>query len=157
MEYIVRIKCVSECIGIRRSSLIYLKAKDTALDLSTLSHPISKFKALSLNGNTLTVDGRSEELRQGEEIYFYKSNQVKSLDTTVEERLTLGAILMPLHPVMLKMYEKNISEGITFDQWSGEFEFLMGAVHELCNHDPDEANFYYDKAEAKGFSFGFKN
>ena len=157
MDYIVRIKCVSECIGIRRSSLIYLKMKDTELDLTKLSHPMSKFKSLSLKGDSLIIDGKAETLRQGDEIYFYKANKVQSLDSTVDERLTLGAILMPLHPVMLKMYEKSIEDGLTFDQWSGEFEFLMGAVHEICNHDMDEANFYYDKAEAKGFSFGFKN
>ncbi len=157
MEYLVRIKCVSECIGIRRSSLIYLRMKDTSLDLTKLSHPISKFKALSLKGTALAIDSEEKSLVEGEEIYFYKTNTVKSLINNALERLTLGALLMPLHPDMLKVYDDSISKGLTFDQWSGEFEFLMGAIYEICNKDMYEAHLYYDKAMAKGFNFGFKN
>ena len=153
MKYIIRIKAVSECIGIRRSTLSYINLEDRSYDLRPLGHPLSSFKEMTLDGMKLKIGGHEELLKPGYEEFFYKNNEVKSLNKTEIERVVLGALLIPLDREMDKIYNKAIDDGESFDQWNGEFEYLLGLLYQYEFNDINRANEYFNKAEAKGFKY----
>ena len=153
MKYIIRIKAVSSCIGIRRSNLCYIRLEDKSYDLTKLPHPLKTFKGMSLNGMKLNVNGETKLLKPGYEEYYYKNNQVETLAGMETEQAVLGALLIPLDRKIDSFYNKAISDGERFDQWDGEFEYLLGLLYEYEFKDSSKAIEYYDKARAKGFSY----
>ena len=70
--------------------------------------------------------------------------------------MTLGLMLMPLDIKMKEYYEKAISDGFFFDQWNGEFEYLLGLMYKLDLNDLDLSEEYFNKALKKGFKFNMK-
>ncbi len=155
--YIIRLKCVSECLGIRRSSLAYLKLQDGEYSFLDLGHPISKFEKITIKGGIAQVLNTQEELVVGDEIYFYKNKNVESLGKIVTERSTLGLLLIPLNEGMINTYKEAINDGYTFDQWHGEFEYLIALIYEYLLNDIPNANEYYEKASDKGFNYKLLN
>lgn len=153
MKYIVRIKAVSECMGIRRAALCYVKEDNNTFDISKLSHPLKKFKSIEIKDSNIIVDGKKEALSIGKEVYFYKYNKVETGVSMETEQIVLGAMLMPLDKEMEEYYIKKIKEGITFDQWKGEFEYLIGLMYELDLNDLEKANSWYLKAIEKEFPY----
>lgn len=153
MKYVIRIKAVSSCMRIRRSALCYLMDLDNTYDLSRLIHPLKKFKSLTVKDSCIIVDGKKEALSLGEEVYFYKNNNVDTGSSIEVEQLVLGAMLLPLDKDMEEYYQKKIDEGISFDEWKGEFEYLIGLMYELDLHDVINASLWYEKAKEKKFPF----
>ena len=76
MKYVIRIKAVSECMRIRRSALCYLRLENHTYDIHREIHPLKKFKSIQIIDSSIIVDGYREELKIGEEVYFYKTNIV---------------------------------------------------------------------------------
>ena len=50
-------------------------------------------------------------------------------------------------------YIDAINNGFFFDQWNGEFEYLLGMMYELDQNDFNHSNEYYNIALKKGFKF----
>ena len=157
MIYVVRVKAVSECMRIRRAALCYVKNENNTYDIHKEVHPLKKFISFTLKDSIITVDGKSEALKVGEEVFFYKKNMVDTGNSLEEETIVLGAMLIPLDLSMLKQYESLIEDGQTLDQWNGEFEYLIGMIYELCLHDDLKANEWYLKAKDKKFNFYLLN
>ena len=153
MKYILRIKCVSSCIGIRRSSLFYTVLENKTIDLKQFEHPFPGFNSLNIKDGIVTVLDKSLKLIMGEEIYFYKNDYVQSLTSKVEEMKTLGVMVMPLDSVAIDYYKDQINEGYTFDQWNGEFEYIIGLIYDYVLKDNKNSSAWYDKAKNKGFKY----
>ncbi|MGM9971615.1 MAG: hypothetical protein ACI35W_04340 [Anaeroplasmataceae bacterium] len=154
MKYIVRIKCVSQCMAIRRASLCYCTLENKEHSLLELGHPISKFNSIEINDGNIICNHHKEKLLIGEEVYFNLMNKVITLDSKEEkEILTLGAMIVPLDPEMEDYYINCINNHELFDQWNGEFEYLLGLMNELCISDMTEALKWYDRAIKKGFKY----
>ena len=79
MVYVVRIKAVSLCLGIRRANVIYLKLSNNEYDISSLDHPLKLFKNIKLYNNEIEILGKKELLKVGEEVYFYNNKNAKFL------------------------------------------------------------------------------
>ena len=153
MKYVVRVKCVSQCMSIRRGSLLYITLENKEYDLSELSHPFSRFPSLKISDGNIIVNSMSEKLLVGEEVFLNTSYKVKTLTGEDYEYIVLGAMIIPLDPDMEDYYVECINNNERFDQWPGEFEYILGMMNELCLNDSAEAMKWYDKAMNKGFAF----
>ena len=97
MIYIVRIKAVSECMRIRRAALCYVRLENYTYDIHKETHPLKKFISFKIDGNNIIVDGKREELKVHEEVFFYKNNMVDTGSSMENEELVLGAMIIPLN------------------------------------------------------------
>ena len=150
--YVVRIKAVSLCMGIRRSNLIYTILEDKEIDFN-FGHPMSKFKNGILNKDYLEINNEKQSLLIGEEVYWYKNNDVESLGKIETEKLVLGAMILELDSDMINYYEDAIKNGYIFDAWHGEFEYLLALLYDKGMNNKDLASSYYKMASDKGFKF----
>lgn len=153
MKYILRLKAVSQCYGIRRATLTYIDLNDGVYSLTCLEHPLNKFKDIIIKDKTITILEENKDLRLGEDIFFYKDNIVKTPTGNTKETLALGVMLFPLDKGMESYYLDAIEKGQKFDQWNGEIEYLLSMMYELDLNDLDKAKEYYDKAQKKGFNY----
>ena len=153
MVYVVRIKAVSLCLGIRRANVIYIKLSNDEYDLSSLEHPLKLFKNIKLNNNEIEILGKKKLLKVGEEVFFYNNKKVVVNNGDSIEEVTLGAMILPLDIEMKDYYIDAINNGFLFDQWNGEFEYLLGMMYELDQNDFNHSNEYYNIALKKGFKF----
>lgn len=149
MKQILRIKAVSQCIGIRRASLTYIEYKDGIYDLSFLEHPLNKFRTINISNGL--VNGKI--ITSGEEIYFNTNNKVKTLNGEETETIVLGILLLDLDYDMLDFYLNAISNNQKFDQWNGEIEYIIGLMYLLDKNDKSNANIWFEKAHDKGFKY----
>ena len=149
MKRILRIKAVSQCMGIRRASLTYIEYKDGLYDLSCLEHPINKFKSIKIS-NGLVND---RIINPVEEIYFNMTNKVKSLTGDETETIVMGILPLDLDYEMLDFYKKAIDNNEKFDQWNGEVEYLIGLMYLLDLNDNNNASIWFEKALNKGFKY----
>lgn len=156
MIYIIRAKAVSLCVGIRRAVVTYFLNNDGIIDLNSYEHPLKKFKSIKVLDGYAEVLGTSNKLEAGQDVFFYKNNKVLSGVSEENEVMTLGLMLMPLDIEMLDYYNEAINNGYLFDQWNGEFEYLIGLMYKLDLKDLDKANDYFNKALNKGFKFKMK-
>ena len=156
MIYIIRAKAVSQCVGIRRAIVTYFKYEDGIIDLKDYEHPLKNFKSIKLLDGYAEVLGTSNKLELASDVFFYKNNKVLANDKEENEIMTLGLMLMPLDIKMKEYYETAISDGFFFDQWNGEFEYLLGLMYKLDLNDLDLSEEYFNKALKKGFKFNMK-
>lgn len=153
MYYIIRIKAVSECMRIRRAALCYVKEENSSYDISKLPHPLKKFKNIKIEDSMIEILGKREALSLGKEVYFYITNPVDTGNGIEIERITLGAMLMPLDKEMEEYYLEQIKQNITFDQWNGEYEYFLGLMYELDQKDEESAKEWYNRALEKKFPY----
>lgn len=149
MKQILRIKAVSQCMGIRRASLTYIEYKDGIYDLSFLEHPLNKFRTINISNGL--VNGKITT--SGEEIYFNLNNKVQTLNGEETETIVLGVLLLDLDYEMLDFYLNAISNNQKFDQWNGEIEYIIGLMYLLDRNDESNANIWFEKARDKGFKY----
>ena len=154
MKYVIRIKAVSECMRIRRSALCYLRLENHTYDIHMGIHPLKKFKSIQIIDSSIVVDGYREELKIGEEVYFYKTNIVDNGMGSTSEELVLGAMIIPIDRSMEDNYLNIIEKNETIDEWKGEAFYLLGMMYEYDYKDDDRASLWYLKAKESGFNFG---
>lgn len=153
MKYIVRIKCVSQCMNIRRSYLCYATLENKKYNLVEFSHPLSSFLEIEIKDGNLIWNNNVEKLLIGDDVYLYNNRNVTSLNKIETEIIVLGAMIIPIDVEMEDYYISCINDNLCFDEWNGEFEYLLGLMYELCLNDHDEAYKWYQKAIDKGFYF----
>lgn len=61
---------------------------------------------------------------------------------------------MELHDDAISYYEKEINDGYMFDQWNGEFEFILGLIYSLVLNNKNESDSWLNKALDKNFKYG---
>lgn len=140
-------------MSIRRATLCYTTLENKKYNLLDQTHPLSSFIELEIKDGSILCNNEEYKLKIGEEVYFYLKKNVKTLTKNETERITLGAMILPLSPEMEDYYTKCIIDNNVFDQWDGEFEYLLGLMNELCLNDIDETYKWFDKASLKGFKF----
>lgn len=153
MKYVLRIKAVSQCFGIRRANVIYLEMKDRVFDLTSQDHPMASFKGITIKGNSVSVLDTTNELKIGEDVFFYKNSNVSTQTGEVVETKAMGVMMLPLDIEMLDYYQNAINNGERFDTWNGEMEYILGMMYELDQNNDLEAEEWYNKALEKGFKF----
>ena len=154
MKYILRIKAVSQCMGIRRATLAYSEYNDKIINLADTDQPLKKFKNIEINNNKITYNGSTLDLVLNEEIYFYLNRSVNTGNSIETEQNVLGIMLMELHDDAISYYEKEINDGYMFDQWNGEFEFIIGLIYSLVLNNKNESDYWFNKALDKNFKYG---
>lgn len=157
MKYVIRIKAVSECMRIRRAALCYLRLENHTYDIHMGIHPLKKFKSIQIIDSSIIVDGYREELKIGEEVYFYKTNIVDNGMEAISEELVLGAMIIPIDRSMEDNYLNIIEKNESIDEWKGEAFYLLGMIYEYDYKDDERASLWYLKAKESGFNFGLFN
>lgn len=149
---IIRLKAVSQCLGIRRSYLAYIPYENGMYSLEDLAHPMKIFKNIIVDNNNLKALD-NEELLENEEIFFYKNRKVVSLNKELIEQCVLGCLAISLNDNMIEYYIESINDDIRYDEFDGEYEFLIALIYEYIKNDLKEAKKWYDKAYEKGFNY----
>ena len=103
------------------------------------------------------MDGYREELKIGEEVYFYKTNIVDNGMGSTSEELVLGAMIIPIDRSMEDNYLNIIEKNEAIDEWKGEAFYLLGMMYEYDYKDDERASLWYLKAKESGFTFGLFN
>ena len=112
-------------------------------------HPVSIFKQIKFDNNIAEVLGKKEELQIGNESYFYNIRKVKTLTGEEVEKATLGVMLIPVSNSIVNNFIDAVSSELFFDQWDGEYEYLIGIMKEILNQD--DCNNWYEIAKNKNF------
>lgn len=153
MKYLLRIKGVSECLGIRRESLAYSLFGNGKIDLSNTDHPLCAIKELLINGDQVTINDETQKLILGEEAWFSFGQNVMSNKGSILERIDIRVMVFPLAEEAITYYQNAIEEKYIFDAWDGEFEYLVGLIYELELNNLNKAIEWYMKAKQKRFNF----
>ena len=158
MKYLLRIKGVSDCAGMKRTNIAYTMMENGKVDLSNLDHPLKTFKNFELKDGNLIMENINEKLPIGEEVSYSKTS--KSLlngKNEVTEYLDIRFLVLPLDKEAIDYYKKAIEDGYIFDAWDGEFEYIIGLIYEEELNDEENAKIYFDASKKKRFRFGLIN
>lgn len=148
MKYL-RIKAISNCVGIRRSSVDYI---NKASDLN------KKFE-YPLNLIDLKIDENLDKgiffqnevsLKCGTPIGINLVRTVNGLNKEEKEYVYFEILPLELDEEAVPFYEDSIKKGYIFDEKAGEFEYILGLIYE--NFDLDKANEYFKLSKKKNFS-----
>lgn len=148
MKYL-RIKAISNCVGIRRSSVDYI---NKVSDLN------KKFE-YPLNLIDLKIDENLDKgiffqnevsLKCGTPIGINLVRAVNGLNKEEKEYVYFEILPLELDEEAAPFYEDSIKNGYIFDEKAGEFEYILGLIYE--NSDLDKANEYFKLSKKKNFS-----
>jgi hypothetical protein len=141
---IVRFKVVSECIGIRRSSIAYFKLEDNkTYDVSSFDHPLNSLKTITINENKIKFLDKDED----NDIIPFKL-KAYSLGNEIEETCYLETKFIELNESNIDYVKKNFGE--IFDESKGEYEFMYGLYMHLNNKETEAQEAFKDSFD-KGF------
>ena len=148
MKYL-RIKAISNCVGIRRSSVDYI---NKVSDLN------KKFE-YPLNLIDLKIDENLDKgiffqnevsLKCGTPIGINLVRIVNGLNKEEKEYVYFEILPLELDEEAAPFYEDSIKNGYIFDEKAGEFEYILGLIYE--NSDLDKASEYFKLSKKKNFS-----
>lgn len=155
MKYVLRIKGVSECFGIRRAALAYSEYKNGEISLLNETHPISAFDKLIINDDKAILEDQEEQLIPGQEAWFSFNRNVTSSSGETIERIDLRVMLMPLAEEAIEYYKQGIEGNYYFDSWNGEFEYIISLIYDLEIGNKEQAHEWLELASKKRFKCGF--
>lgn len=136
MKYL-RIKAISNCVGIRRSSVDYInkvsdlnKKFEYPLNLIDLKIDENLNKGIFFQNEVL--------LKCGTPIGINLVRTVNGLNKEEKEYVYFEILPLELDEEAAPFYEDSIKNGYIFDEKAGEFEYILGLIYE--NSDLDKAN-----------------
>lgn len=148
MKYL-RIKAISNCVGIRRSSVDYInkvsdlnKKFEYPLNLIDLKIDENLNKGIFFQNEVL--------LKCGTPIGINLVRTVNGLNKEEKEYVYFEILPLELDEEAAPFYEDSIKNGYIFDEKAGEFEYILGLIYE--NSDLDKANEYFKLSKKKNFS-----
>ncbi len=148
MKYL-RIKAISNCVGIRRSSVDYInkvsdlnKKFEYPLNLIDLKIDENLDKGIFFQNEVL--------LKCGTPIGINLVRTVNGLNKEEKEYVYFEILPLELDEEVVPFYEDSIKNGYIFDEKAGEFEYILGLIYE--NSDLDKANEYFKLSKKKNFS-----
>lgn len=148
MKYL-RIKAISNCVGIRRSSVDYInkvsdlnKKFEYPLNLIDLKIDENLNKGIFFQNEVL--------LKCGTPIGINLVRTVNGLNKEEKEYVYFEILPLELDEEAAPFYEGSIKNGYIFDEKAGEFEYILGLIYE--NSDLDKANEYFKLSKKKNFS-----
>ncbi len=142
---IIRFKAVSECIGIRRTSVAYFPFEnDKSYDVSKYEHPLNSINNIHINKACISFLGNDYDL---DHTINFKLKAL-SLGQEVTEYCHLDIMFLDIDDLKLENYKENFDN--YFDEYNGEFEFIVG-YYLYLNNKKDESMEYFDKSLKKGF------
>lgn len=148
MKYL-RIKAISNCVGIRRSSVDYInkvsdlnKKFEYPLNLIDLKIDENLDKGIFFQNEVL--------LKCGTPIGINLVRTVNGLNKEEKEYVYFEILPLELDEEAAPFYEDSIKNGYIFDEKAGEFEYILGLIYE--NSDLDKANEYFKLSKKKNFS-----
>jgi len=147
---ILRLKAVSQCIGIRRSSIAYFIYDGNKIyDVSKYEHPLNSIKTISFNDNLVSFLDIKNEAK--DVIPF--NLKATSLGQEVSEVCYLEIKLMDINDSNLELVKNNFNQ--VFDESLGEYEFIYG-YYLYMNNRKEESMEYFKAALDKGFKLAIK-
>lgn len=148
MKYL-RIKAISNCVGIRRSSVDYInkvsdlnKKFEYPLNLIDLKIDENLNKGIFFQNEVL--------LKCGTPIGINLVRTVNGLNKEEKEYVYFEILPLELDEEAAPFYEDSIKNGYIFDEKAGEFEYILGLIYE--NSDLDKTNEYFKLSKKKNFS-----
>lgn len=148
MKYL-RIKAISNCVGIRRSSVDYInkvsdlnKKFEYPLNLIDLKIDENLNKGIFFQNEVL--------LKCGTPIGINLVRTVNGLNKEEKEYVYFEILPLELDEEAAPFYEDSIKNGYIFDEKAGEFEYILGLIYE--NSDLNKANEYFKLSKKKNFS-----
>ena len=153
MFKVLRLKAISNCLGIRRSVVKYINISSGSYSFEKEEYPLSKIKFELSNNDKISVsfNNNTVVLSDGIEEQFSFTNKVSTLTgDSVNEYVFLGMMILPLGLDAIPYYERAINDGNWFDERAGEFEYLIGLVYENEGNN-EKALEYFTKAKELGF------
>ena len=142
---IIRFKAVSNCIGIRRSSIAYfLYDSNKSFDVSSYEHPLNSIKTINVNNNLISF---LDKENIAEDVIPFEL-KASSLGQEVTEICYLDVKLMDLNDTNIEFVKNNFND--IFDELNGEYEFIVG-YYLYNSNKKEEANEYFKQSLDKGF------
>lgn len=141
----IRFKAISECIGIRRSSVAYFNYFDNqAYDVSKYEHPLNSLKTIKINKACISF------LDQDFDIDHPINFQLKatSLGNEITEYCHLDVMFIEINDKNVDLLKDKFND--YFDEYKGEYEFLVGLYY-YNNDKKNEAMEYFKVSKEKGF------
>lgn len=148
MKYL-RIKAISNCVGIRRSSVDYI---NKVSDLNKkFEYPLNLIDLkIDENLNKGIFFQNEVSLKCGTPIGINLARTVNGLNKEEKEYVYFEILPLELDEEAAPFYEDSIKNGYIFDEKAGEFEYILGLIYE--NSDLDKANEYFKLSKKKNFS-----
>lgn len=153
MNRVLRIKGISNAIGIRRSIVTYEQVIDGDYILSDKEYPLKNLKyRLEIRNHKIYLVFNEErvELLDGVSHSFTLSRKVKTLKGYELEHLEYIFVLIPLDKEAISFYEDSINKGYIFDEKKGEFDYLIGLIYQY-EGNIELSREYLNKAKEQGF------
>lgn len=152
MKYI-RIKAISNCLGIRRSAVEYIR-QNSELQ-KKLEYPLTLIDLkLSDSLERATFFQNEVELKNGTPIGINQVRKVKGLNKIEDEYVYFEILPLDLSEEAIPFYEDSIKNGYIFDEKAGEFEYILGLIYEKNN--PIKAQEYFELAKKRNFPLALK-
>lgn len=148
MKYL-RIKAISNCVGIRRSSVDYI---NKVSDLNKrFEYPLNLIDLKIEENLDKGIFFQNEvSLKYGTPIGINLVRTVNGLNKEEKEYVYFEILPLELDEEAAPFYEDSIKNGYIFDEKAGEFEYILGLIYE--NSDLDKANEYFKLSKKKNFS-----
>lgn len=154
MNRVLRIKGISNAIGIRRSIVVYMEVSEGEFTLDKAEYPLNNLKySLKIQNNQVKINYKDEEfiLTDGESHTFNERRMVKSLTGEIPEFIEVNFLLVPLSSEAIKYYEDSQNKGYVFDEKNGEFSYLIGLIYKSLGKS-ELSQEYFKKAHDEGFN-----
>ncbi len=140
----IRFKAISECLGIRRSSVAYfLLSNENTYDVSSYEHPLNSLKEIKINKACVTFLDQDFDIDHP--INF--KLKARSLDSEIDEHCHLDIKFIEVKENDLdrikELFDKRLDP-----EYAGEFEFIYGFY--LLNNNM-EADEYFKNSYNSGF------
>lgn len=146
----VRFKATSECIGIRRSSVVYFLLNDeTTYDVSQCEHPLNSIKEIKINKACVSFLG--EDFDIDHPINF--TLKATSLGQELKEYCHLDIKFIELKENDIERIKTLFDERLD-PEYSGEFEYILGFYYLNNDLNGDE---YFKQSYDKGFRLAKKH
>ncbi len=154
MKRVLRVKAVSNAIGIRRSIVSYQPCETGVYVLDKAEYPLKNLKyELKVNLNEVNLIFNKEEIKLEDGIShsFKTIRKVKTLTGEELEALEYNFMVVPLNEEAITYYEESIKKGYVFDEKNGEFNYLIGLAYQSLGNE-QLAKTYLQKAKEEGFN-----
>jgi hypothetical protein len=147
---ILRLKAVSSCIGIRRTSIAYfLYDGNMTYDVSEYEHPLNSIKSIKFDNHLVSFLDKENE--SADMIPF--TLKATSLGSEVSEICYLDIKLMDINDQNVEFIKKNIDDVV--NEQPGEYEFIIGFYY-LNNKEEEKSQEYFKASHDKGFKLASK-
>jgi hypothetical protein len=144
----VRTKVITECIGIRRS-MVNIKPFEESLNFK--DNPLNLANGSIIKDGTIIFNDTIKRYELNSEIFYHIQKSVESLG----EKQTLDAYIsftvLEFNEEMIKSYEDNILKGYWYDEYPGEFEYLLALHYKYDLSDELKYEIYKEKSEELKF------